>query len=227
MRRHSLSASILRVLAGLFALLIMLGASSSGCEDNSGKESTSSDGSSSKSDVTAGHCPAPGPKTSRLLPQFDEAETRSQVRVLKDPCLGFVGLLDQVLGLIPEAERSTVDRFTTRLKGFVGKVAKADDIAECGYETDRLAIAIYQDTTYLWSVGVVAVIRGNALVDVAACFLLKQIQAPFPHSAQRSPRPSFCFGATTPTAEGERYTLIWLGSSDWICSDLRNELAYR
>ena len=99
-------------------------------------------------------------KAASLLP----SPTKEIRIVLSNPCIPLTELAGAVLDFVPESdERVRIDKaaFGKSVKRLSGRVFVANDIAECAYQTDRLAIAIYQQPAYRWSVGVVAVIRGS------------------------------------------------------------------
>ena len=89
--------------------------------------------------------------------------------------------------------------------------------------TDRLAIAVYRQPGYLWSVGVVAVIRGDvgAAFDVTVCTLLKQLPRAAPETRVRvrvpGPQWEFCPALIRHERGGETYTLLTVGDSDEMC----------
>lgn len=172
-------------------------------------------------------CADAGPRTRDFLPQFPAAGTRTIV----NPCLGLGDLAGSIAELIPPAQRDTVKPFVAGVGSLVKKVLAINSLAECGYQTDRLALGIYQDRTNLWSVGVVAVTRGrvDAVVETSVCFLLDQI--PFlPGNKLRSdgpvqPQPTYCVQAQRRHRAGQGYTVLWLGSSDVMCQGIGLQLS--
>ncbi len=210
-------SATIRLVAGATVLLIALGAARCG---------SSSDGSKGDGTATGGACRQPGPLTKDLLPTFGADETKT----VQNPCLGFVDLLSQVTDLIPTGERRLVTDFTEGVGEIAKKVAKIGDLVECGYEKDRLAIAIYQNHQTVWSIGVVAVVRGDlqAAVDTSLCYLRKQLPLSIPTETYlggpEGPTPTFCFDTVRRTRNAENYTVLWLGSSDFMCLDLNSQL---
>ncbi|GIH44851.1 hypothetical protein [Microbispora rosea] len=98
-----------------------------------------------------------------------------------------------------------------------------NDAAECAYETDHLAIGVYHHDATPWSIGMVAVVRGDldALVDSGVCWLLRRL--PFDVSTGFAPdefRPYFCADAVTRRSNGYRFTILWIGSSNVMCGSL-------
>jgi uncharacterized protein YraI len=112
----------------------------------------------------------------------------------------------------------------------------ASEIIECGYETDHLAVSLYQERQAPWSVGIVAVLRGgvDAVVETSACFLIKQINIFAAAPDVTRPEPSLTFGAAPPlgarvtlcsgathwSAGGHGYTGVWLSSSEALCTEV-------
>ena len=174
----------MRLLAGAMTLAAALGLAACGPDPGtggggsgdsgaggSGAGGSGAGGSGAGAGGSGGACRTAGPLTKEFLPTFGSDTTTRQ-----NPCLAFVDLLGQVNGLIPATERAALELFRDKLAA----VATAADVIECGYEKDRLAIAIYQNKTTLWSIGVVAVVRGDvgAVVSVAICALAKQTAVP-------------------------------------------------
>ncbi len=162
-------------------------------------------------------------KAASLLPSPTE-----EIRiVLSNPCIPLTELAGAVLDFVPESdERVTIDKaaFGKSVKRLSGRVFVANDIAECAYQTDRLAIAIYQQPAYRWSVGVVAVIRGHigATAEVAACYITSQVipRVQQPSQTQLGPQWKICADASRPTERGEVYTVLTVGDSDVMCQFL-------
>ncbi len=116
-----------------------------------------------------------------------------------------------------------------RLGEFADRLGQVNDVAECAYQTDRLAVRIVQSRDNAWAVGVVAVVRGRlgAIADVAACYLLNQIPLiglGLRGIAPEQDSPSLCFDSTGNRHGGEDYTVVWLGSSTLICQMLQDQL---
>src|SRR5262249_9149142 len=121
-------------------------------------------------------CDRPGSLTVALLPSLDRGRTGMTL----NPCLPFADLLAAVADLVPEGGqegRGKISAFTGGLRSLIKRIDEADTTLRCGYETDRLAIALYQDRAFRWSVGAVAVIRGRfrAILDVSICVLVNQL----------------------------------------------------
>ncbi|QYN37043.1 hypothetical protein K1T35_07245 [Pseudonocardia sp. DSM 110487] len=158
------------------------------------------------------------------------------VRVDENPCIPLADLADAVLTFVPAGEdpqsgqsvsRAQKAQFKSGLSDLAGRVIKANDVTKCGYETDHLAIAIYQHADYPWSVGVAAVVRGDidAGIDIAACYIKGLVpvvprDAPAPGLAPEGPRFGLCGSVTRPTARGEVYTVLTAGDSDQMCAFL-------
>lgn len=214
----------MRLFAGATALLLTLGAADCGGGQGSGTVPGGGGQRVAASPAEPG-CRQPGPVTRDLLPTFGAEETTT----IHNPCLQFVGLLANVRTVIPADQLQRVDEFSRGLGTLVDRVAKVADAVECGYEQDRLAIAIYQNIKYGYSVGVVAVVNGDlqALVEGAACYLSKQLTLGFSNgflNGSQQPRADFCFDAVTRTRQGRRYTVLWVGSTDFMCMDLTGQL---
>ncbi|MGH3871936.1 MAG: hypothetical protein ACRDSR_10555 [Pseudonocardiaceae bacterium] len=168
-----------------------------------------------------------------FLPQFVGSEPGTEIKpVLFNPCLVFSGLVDAVSYVIPSEQRvPETPVFLSRVGTFAGNVASVSGTVKCAYEADRLAIRIYQHANYHWSVGAVAVIRGrlSAVADAVSCYL---VGVPVPGMRRNDsllppegPQPTVCAGAATPTgSDGQYYTVLFVGSSDWMCDALRNEV---
>jgi hypothetical protein len=176
----------------------------------------------------AGACQQAGAKTGALLPTFNADEYTT----VTNPCIPYVGLSSEVLGMIPVAERTGTGRaveFVGKLDRFTNRLSVVNDVAECAYQTDRLAVGIYQSHRNPWAVGVTAVIRGRlgAVAQTALCALLQQIPLlglSFNAIAPDADTPDFCFNTATDKQGGEDYTVVWIGSSTAICRELQNQL---
>ncbi|MEV1200785.1 hypothetical protein [Microbispora rosea] len=166
-------------------------------------------------------CPAPGPITRSQLPAFPPADGVSAIT--QNPCISIAGLADDALGFIPEGGSEEFKRFRGGLERFISRVNAVNDAAECAYETDHLAIGVYHHDATPWSIGMVAVVRGDldALVDSGVCWLLRRL--PFDVSTGFAPdefRPYFCADAVTRRSNGYRFTILWIGSSNVMCGSL-------
>jgi hypothetical protein len=139
---------------------------------------------------------------------------------------------DQVLQFVPEADpeepRIRRTEFHTRISdaaGWVsaasGRVLAANDAVSCAYETDSLAIRIYQQKDHAWSVGVVAVIRGSidSAVAVTVCYFEKGLGVRNEPGPRTTPGPHWkpCADVAQPAHNGEVYTVLVAGSSDEMC----------
>lgn len=139
-------------------------------------------------------CPTPGPLTRSQLPAFPSADGVG--RISQNPCLPLAGLTDRILGFVPRNGDPEYTKFRSGVGQFVGKLDAANDLAQCAYETDRLAVGVYQHTATPWSIGMVAVVRKDlkGIVDIGACWLPGRL--PFPLRTQAvAPR-----GSSRPTA---------------------------
>jgi hypothetical protein len=170
---------------------------------------------------TGGGCARADNTTGELLPHFDAADVSATL----NPCLKFIETVSNVTDKIPDDEESKVGVFLGRLKEFTEKVQKVNDVTECAYEKDRLAIGVYQSTKLAWSVGVVAVVRGDidAIAETSACYLIKQLsflESPANGFAPHD-QPYFCYEASRAK---DNYLVMWLGSSDTMCDALNTRL---
>ncbi|WP_328855759.1 hypothetical protein OHB01_18855 [Microbispora hainanensis] len=170
-------------------------------------------------------CPAPGPITRSQLPSFSPAEGVSVV--MQNPCISIAGLAEDVLGFIPEGRSEEFREFRGGLERFVGRVNAVNDAAECAYETDHLALGVYHHDRAAWSIGMVAVVRGDldALVDTGVCWLLRRLPFDVPRGdvlRDDGFRPGFCADAVTRTSQGYRFTILWIGSLNVMCRNLAN-----
>jgi hypothetical protein len=217
-----------RILAGLMVLFVA-GTALAGCKDLSGgtdPPAAQARGTGTTAPTKAGACPPAGKLTGSVLPSLDA----HAYTTVENPCLAYVGLADQVLGMIPASHPGRdIDEFVDSLGRFTNRLSQVNDVAECGYETDRLAVRIYQSKKNRWAVGVVAVIRGRlgAVADTAVCFLLKQI--PLLDVSLRNGGPgedhaAFCFDTGRDTRNDEGYTVVWMGSSIIMCNTLQDRL---
>lgn len=212
-----------RVFAGAVAVLLALAPG-----DCAGDQGNSGGGGTVEKEAVrppAG-CEQPGPLTRDLLPTFDPAETDTAL----NPCLRFADLLGAVTDLIP-AGQSRVDNkvFLNTVGTVVDRVATVAGVAECAYEQDRLAISLYADRAYRWSVGVVIVIRGDveAALTGAACWLYEKLPGwvfPRDFTERTTPVPQPCVEALRRERDNQSYTVLWLGSSDFMCAALANQI---
>ncbi|MGW4892911.1 hypothetical protein ACWEQL_11730 [Kitasatospora sp. NPDC004240] len=136
-----------------------------------------------------------------------------------------VGLADQILGFVPRSGNPEYANFRNGLGQFVGRLNAANDLAECAYETDGLTVAVYQHDGTLWSIGMVAVIRKDlkGIADIGACWLPKRLPFSLPRAFGAAPdgiRPDYCADAVTRKSNGYTFTIMWIGSSDRMCSSL-------
>jgi hypothetical protein len=184
-------------------------------------------------------CDRAAGKAGQLLPDPESVEAGSApiVRKKENPCIPLADLAGTVLEFVPaendpEPGENSVSRaqkaqFRTSINDLAGRILAANQVTTCGYDTDRLAIAIYQHADHQWSVGVAAVIRGDidAAVDIAACYIESIIPSfpsedPAPRLAPAGPRFGLCGSVTRPTARGEVYTVLTAGDSDQMCAFL-------
>jgi hypothetical protein len=164
--------------------------------------------------TSTGRCPAPGPGISKVLPTLSSAGMRT---VSTNPCVPFAGLVSDVMGIVTTQDPQKHD-FRPYLTKFVDKIAQADDLATCAYETDNLGIRIYQQEKHSWSVGLVVVFRADikAPAEIGLCYLEKSLG--FRSESTRSPRFDPCWRATQVTRGGDTFTMLWAGSSDVFCT---------
>ncbi|MGI5127395.1 hypothetical protein ACQEVB_11350 [Pseudonocardia sp. CA-107938] len=177
-------------------------------------------------------CGSAAGKAGALLP----AGTSTFSAVDDNPCIPLADLAGAVLDLVPsdagEATkahraqfRSTVAKVSDPLLKAAGRALSANAVAQCGYETDHLAVRLYQQDGYAWSVGAAAVIRGDidAAADIGVCYLkglLPQFAPPSPGVTVPPPEWSPCASTSRPIRRGEVYTVIIAGTSDQMCQFL-------
>lgn len=218
----------MRRLNWLAGLLVPAAILLSGCDplDTAGGGTTNEAGVDSATG-SAG-CGQPGPQAGGLLPDFDTSDEReATVQPLENPCPPFTELISVVNAVIPDADKASrgVSDFIDGVRSLADHFLTAVDLVECGYETDGLAVGIYQHADYPWSVGVVVVVRPTvgAAVKVAECYLEKQFSYETPGGqptgAERpGPGPEFC--PLSGSGDGG-YVVVALGSSNWMCDALR------
>ncbi|GHJ49276.1 hypothetical protein Cs7R123_66180 [Catellatospora sp. TT07R-123] len=177
-------------------------------------------------------CSVDQSRTQALLPKdgFEVWEEKHHVTV--NPCLEFLDLVSTVLDLVPEAERKQVrrfDAFRSKLTTTVNRLNDLKDVIQCGYQTDRLAVGVYQGTKIKWSVGAVLVIRGDAdaFLDVSGCYLGKLIRnyiCPGCGGGEERPKPEIrpCFDYARKTSGGQDFTVLWVASSNILCAGLHD-----
>jgi hypothetical protein len=225
----------MRRLNWLAGLLVPAAILLSGCEplDAAGGGTTNEAGIDSAT-ATPG-CAQPGPKVGHWLPVLDSSnERQATIATQENPCLPFselLGIIDDVIpeGEVPEPAAGSVSDFRRN----VGEVARRflgySDAVECGYETDGLAIVVYQHADNPWSVGLVVVVRvsADAVLDAGLCYLGRQIGVPglSPRSGGNQIQPSFCGLAALSEADDEHYAVVALGTSNWMCGALRTSPA--
>jgi hypothetical protein len=216
-------------LAGLLVpAIIML----SGCEfpDDDSGDSVGEAGVGQPGTTTAG-CHRAGPGTGHWLPVLDTSdEHQANISTRENPCLPFsdlIGLINDVIpeSKVPEYAVDHVSTFRRAAQGAVDKFLAVEDGVECGYETDSLAIVVYQHSDEPWSVGLVVVVRLSldAAIDVAGCYLEKQLgfdAPPNPVSINQI-EPEFCGLAGQP----DDYAVVALGTSNWMCEALETSPA--
>ncbi|MGC5284762.1 hypothetical protein [Micromonospora sp. DT231] len=175
--------------------------------------------------VAGGGCPPAGTRSGGLLPKLDEKNYTS----IENPCLPHVDLVSEVTQRIVPGQRPRVGQFLDNVGRFADRLGQVNDAVQCAYETDRLAVRIYQSRRDSWAVGVVAVLRGRlgAVADTTACFLIKQI--PLLDLATRGngpeqDKPAYCFDTSHQRRDGEDYTIMWIGSSANTCRGLQDGL---
>ncbi|MEU6782892.1 hypothetical protein ABZ912_27165 [Nonomuraea angiospora] len=195
------------------------------CEDFP-QQDTPPRAAQTKAPPKKGFCPAAGPITRSLLPSPEGVE-----RIATNPCLGVNDLIGLALDAIPEqkmADEAELRSFRQGVRTFATRVTVAADAVDCAYENDHLAVSIYQDPKYDWSLGLVAVVRGDleAAAEDAVCLLLKQV--PFlPDVRPRAdgpPEPKFCAGAVSREARGYSFMILWIADSDAMCRSLTHTI---
>lgn len=173
-----------------------------------------------------GFCPKAGPITRSLLPAPEGVE-----QIATNPCLGINGFLGMVLDVIPEqdmASKKALQSFRTGVTVFAKQVVLVADAVECAYKNDHLAVAVFQDPEYAWSMGVVAVVRGDveALAEDAICLLAEQV--PFIPGvsirAEGEPVAEFCAESVLKEAQGYQFMVVWLADSNTMCRSLTNSI---
>ncbi|MBE1582595.1 hypothetical protein ACFPOI_24975 [Nonomuraea angiospora] len=213
-------STLSRLLAAILALSLV-----TACEDFP-QQDTPPRAAQTKAPPKKGFCPAAGPITRSLLPSPEGVE-----RVATNPCLGVNGLIGMALDVIPEqkmADEAELRTFRQGLRTFASRVTMAADAVDCAYENDHLAVSIYQDPQYDWSVGLVAVVRGDleAAAEDAVCLLLKQV--PFlpdvGFRADGPPTPKFCADAESREAQGYDFMIMWIADSDAMCRSLTHAI---
>jgi hypothetical protein len=223
LRRRARLAAGLTVLALAAGLLTACrtkgGAASSGAENRPG----TADGLAKI--AGGGGCPPAGTRSGGLLPKLDEGSYTS----IENPCLPYVDLVSEVTQRIVPGQRPQVNQFLDNLGRFADRLGQVNDAVECAYQTDRLAVRIYQSRRNSWAVGVVAVLRGRvgAVADTAACFLIKQIPLLDLATQGIGPdqdTPSYCFDTSHQRRADEDYTIMWIGSSALTCGGLQDGL---
>ncbi|MBV1855928.1 SH3 domain-containing protein [Catellatospora tritici] len=224
--RHTRTGSR-RVLAALAAALLL--AAGTGCDPITGDPPPGADAGAKPE--TKG-CSVDDSRTRQLLPKDGFEIWAEKHKATVNPCLEFLDLASTVLGLVPEAERAKAkrfDAFRSKLTTTVDRLNDLKDAIQCGYQTDRLAVGIYQGTKIRWSVGAVLVIRGDAdaFLDVSACYLGKLIRnyiCPGCGGGEERPTPEIrpCFDYARKTVGGQEYTVLWVASSNILCEGLHD-----
>jgi hypothetical protein len=183
-------------------------------------------------------CTAPGPQTGAMLPLFNGSTQKTDItRIRKNLCVSVVDLVAQVTPYAAEIEK--LDQ-KVKLKAFINKVDRVGGAlgtfaatAECAYQTDRLAIGIYQHDNYPWSLAVVAVVRGgvDAAGDVAACYFFGPSgtpnAAPPDNRQQQGPILEIDADIASQVRNGEHFTVFWVSSSDWMSETLHAKFRAR
>jgi hypothetical protein len=218
-----------RLAAGLTVLALAAGLLTA-CRTNGGAASSGAENRPGTADGLAkiaggGGCPPAGTRSGGLLPKLDEGSYTS----IENPCLPYVDLVSEVTQRIVPGQRPQVNQFLDNLGRFADRLGQVNDAVECAYQTDRLAVRIYQSRRNSWAVGVVAVLRGRvgAVADTAACFLIKQIPLLDLATQGIGPdqdTPSYCFDTSHQRRADEDYTIMWIGSSALTCRGLQDGL---
>jgi hypothetical protein len=208
--------------AGLLVATILL----SGCEfPEDGGEATNEAGVDPSVTAAPG-CSQPGPQVGQWLPVLDGSKEQVTIRTRENPCLPFSDLLGVIDAVIPDGDvPDSVDDFRHRVGDVADRFSGYSDAIECGYETDGLAIVIYQHADNPWSLGLVIVVRASAVLDAGVCYLGKQVGVDVPGLSPRSGgnplRPDFCGLAAQP----QDYAVVALGTSNWMCDALQTSPA--
>ena len=221
---HRNAHRLRRVLAGC-TLLVVAATVLTGCRRRETTHAAVGAGGTDPDHGGSGACAQAGALTGAVLPSLERGAF-----VVEDPRRTLVELVDQVVGLIPAHPGIDVDEFVGADR-CADRLSQLNDVVECGYETDRLAVRIFQSRQDGWAVGVAAVIRGRlgAVADVAACFLLKQIPlfgliTPGQGILPSQDQPAFCFDTGRDKRDDEDYTVMWIGSSVNVCAALQDQL---
>lgn len=225
MRKHRRRAGLA---AGLTVLALAAGFLT-GCRTNGGAASGGAENrpgpANGLAKIAGGGCPAAGTRTGGLLPKLDDESYTS----VENPCLAYVDLVSEVTQRIVPGQRPRVEPFLDNLGRFADRLGQVNDAVECAYQTDRLAVRIYQSRRDSWAVGVVAVVRGRlgAVADTTACFLIKQIpllDLAIQGIGLEQDSPAYCFDTSHQRRGGEDYTIMWIGSSALTCRGLQDGL---
>ncbi|MET1075861.1 MAG: hypothetical protein ABWY11_24650 [Umezawaea sp.] len=164
-------------------------------------------------------CPAPGPRISKVLPSFSEAEIRTAAT---NPCVPFAAVVDNVMTLVPESHvQRTV--FRQKVSSVIGVINFVNDLATCGYETDSLGIRVYQHPVDSYSVGIVLVLRVevSAATEVAVCVLKRSAGLQdSPPTTTAGANPEFQPCVHIAKRDQERYVVAWAGSTLSMCTAL-------
>ncbi|WP_203855243.1 SH3 domain-containing protein [Plantactinospora mayteni] len=209
------------------AVLVVTGVVLAGCEPPRDEPDRTVAGGS-RDEPESGACPKAGRLTGARLPTFDS----DRYVTVDNPCIPYAGLVSEVIGMIPAAERTGAGRateFVGRLDRFVNRLSVVNDVAECAYRTDRLAVRIHQSRQDRWAVGITAVVRGRlgAVAETTACALIQQIASLGLGVRDDGPErdsPAFCFNTSRDRRSGEDYTVMWIGSSSKVCRQLNEQL---
>ncbi|MFC4945566.1 hypothetical protein [Pseudonocardia sp. GCM10023141] len=220
----------------LAALVVIVGVVLAGCDDPRVAATSGGGGtpavSTSVAKVTPPGCSAATGRAGSRLPTFDRATARTDIAVKANPCFDPVGLAAEALGIVPPNWRAKMPAYVDRIERIAGNLATINDVVKCGYENDRLAIGIYHQPKWVYSVGMVAVVRGTsgAAIDALQCYLesLLGFDAPptQPRGAPAQPSIQPCAGyrAEESAVDGQFYTVLWAGSTDWMCTALTAKL---
>jgi hypothetical protein len=226
----------MRRLNWLAGLLVPATILLSGCEfPEDGAEATNEAGVEQSETATPG-CSQAGSQVGQWLPALDGSREQATITTRENPCLPFsdlIGIIDDAIpdDEVPDMARSRVSEFRDGVHGVADRFLAYSDAVECGYETDGLAIVVYQHADHPWSVGLVVVVRvsAGAVIDAGLCYLGKQLGFDAPGDSTRSdgnqPQPRFCGLAAQPEADDENYAVVALGTSNWMCDALQTSPA--
>ncbi|MEM7338019.1 MAG: hypothetical protein AAF467_05180 [Actinomycetota bacterium] len=157
-------------------------------------------------------------KTKQFLPVLPSSEVDRTV----NPRFADLG---DAIELIEELVPADTETRPLRLLRFMDRLLVLNDLLQCSYEEDQLAIGFYVDKTYWYSIGLVAVSRGEVLegaTDVAFCWIRSQIGGDPDSDPIPDPHPVLqgCFEFEEFVVDDEPYNVFRIASTDWMCDEL-------